>query len=117
MRRLALVLAALLFATPAFAHAHLHKAMPGENEALTAAPSEVTLEFSEAVEPKFSSIEVDDAKGTRVDKGDVHGDAADAKRLVVTLRPLTAGIYKVTWHVISTDTHKTSGSYQFKVAP
>ncbi len=117
MRRLALLPLAFLAATPAFAHAHLKSATPAEDATLAASPSEIVLEFSEAIEPKFSAIEVDDAKGARVDKDDLHGDAADARRLAVTLQPLAPGTYKVIWHVTSTDTHKTNGAYQFKVAP
>ena len=30
---------------------------------------------------------------------------------------LKAGVYVVSWHVVSVDTHKTSGSYKFTVAP
>jgi methionine-rich copper-binding protein CopC len=29
--------------------------------------------------------------------------------------PLTAGAYKVEWHVVSVDTHKSEGAYAFKV--
>jgi methionine-rich copper-binding protein CopC len=117
MRGLVSVFALFLSVTPALAHAHLTKASPPENGALATAPEAVVLEFSEAIEPKFSTIEVDDAEGARVDKGDAHGDASDGKRLTVTLKPLVPGAYKVIWHATSTDTHKTSGSYQFKVAP
>jgi methionine-rich copper-binding protein CopC len=79
------------------------------------APADVALDFSEAIEPKFSAIEVEDAKGARVDKGDVHVVPDNAKHLVVGLKPLEAGTYTVTWRVTSTDTHKTSGSFSFGV--
>ena len=48
-------------------------------------PAEVTLDFSEEIEPMFSAIEVEDAKGGRVDKGDVHTAPDNAKRLVVSI--------------------------------
>jgi methionine-rich copper-binding protein CopC len=35
---------------------------------------------------------------------------------VVGLKPLEPGIYKVTWRITSIDTHKTKGSYTFKLA-
>jgi methionine-rich copper-binding protein CopC len=113
MRRFVFVALALLAATPAFAHAHLKAATPAENATVSTAPAEIVLEFSEAVEPEFSTIEVDDANGVRMDKGDAHRDAADARRLTVALQPLAPGTYKVVWHITSVDTHKTSGSYQF----
>jgi methionine-rich copper-binding protein CopC len=37
------------------------------------------------------------------------------KRLEVSLKPLQPGTYNVTWRITSTDTHKTKGSYIFKV--
>ena len=37
-------------------------------------------------------------------------DPADHKTLLLTLKaPLTAGTYKVDWHVVSTDTHRLKG--------
>lgn len=107
---------AMLASTQAFAHAHLKGSTPAANATMAASPAEVVIDFSEEIEPKFSSIEVDDAKGTRVDKGDVHTAPHNAKRLVVSVTKLEPGTYKVIWHVTSTDTHKTSGSYAFNVA-
>jgi methionine-rich copper-binding protein CopC len=82
---------------------------------LPAAPAEVTVTLSEEIEPKFSMIEVRDAKGARVDKNDAHLAPDDAKRLIVSLQPLDPGSYKVNWKVTSVDTHKTHGSFSFKV--
>jgi copper resistance protein C len=111
---LTLTLAATLATPlPALAHAHLKAASPAADAVVTSTPSEVTLDFSEEVEPKFSSIEVDDAKGARVDKGDVHVAPDNAKHLAVGLKPLEPGTYKVIWRVLSTDTHKSNGSYSF----
>lgn len=112
----AIVLAAMLASPlPALAHAHLKTASPAADATVASAPADVALDFSEAIEPKFSAIEVEDAKGARVDKGDVHVAPDNAKHLVVGLKPLEAGTYTVTWRVTSTDTHKTSGSFSFSV--
>lgn len=119
MPRLSVSAAAIslaLVSTSAFAHAELEKSSPAANAALQGAPSEVAIDFSEEVEPKFSTIEVRDSKGTRVDKGDAHTAPDNAKHLAVRLRPLQPGTYKVIWRILSTDTHKTNGSYEFKVA-
>jgi methionine-rich copper-binding protein CopC len=55
---------------------------------------------------------VTDANGTEVsqDKGQVSGNV-----MRVTLKPLSAGIYKVNWRAVSTDTHKTEGNFAFSV--
>jgi methionine-rich copper-binding protein CopC len=116
MRTIMLSLALAMFAsTPALAHAHLTSSTPAADAKLAQTPAEVVLDFSEELEPKFSAIEVDDGKGARVDKGDVHIAAGNAKRLAISVNPLTPGLYKVVWHVTSTDTHKTTGSFSFSV--
>jgi methionine-rich copper-binding protein CopC len=33
----------------------------------------------------------------------------------VSVKPLSAGIYKVNWRAVSTDTHKTEGSFAFSL--
>jgi methionine-rich copper-binding protein CopC len=33
----------------------------------------------------------------------------------ISLKPLNAGIYKVNWRAVSTDTHKIEGSFTFSV--
>ncbi len=101
----------------AWAHAHLKSAEPPVGATVATAPHEVAILFSESVEPRFSRIEVSDAKGARVDGADPHTAPADAKRLIVSLKPLTPGTYKVVWHATSTDTHQTDGSYSFTVRP
>jgi methionine-rich copper-binding protein CopC len=43
-------------------------------------------------------------------------EGSDKKTLIVTpAAPLTAGAYKVEWHAVSVDTHKSEGAYAFKV--
>ena len=113
------ILPAILFVLAAsgaaLAHAHLKDSSPPANAVLAAAPPEVAVELSEGIEAKFSSIEVRDAKGVRVDKNDPHLATGNAKRLVVSLPPLGPGTYKVDWKVTSVDTHKTHGSFSFTV--
>ena len=104
-------------ASAAFAHAHLKTAKPAVNGTVTTAPAEVVINFTEGIEPRFSSIEVRDAQDQRVDSGDAHAAPDDASRFIVGLKALPAGIYKVIWHATAVDTHKTDGTYQFTVRP
>jgi len=101
----------------ACAHAFLDRADPAVGATVKTAPSMATLTFTEALEPDFSSITVEDGAGQRVDLGDAHTAADDTKRFSVGLKPLPPGSYKVRWRVTSVDTHKTSGSFSFTVAP
>ncbi len=100
----------------AFAHAHLRSAAPAVDSTVTQAPRDVTITFSEGVEPLFSTIEVTAADAKRVDQGKPHLVAGDDKRLAIDLAALTPGTYTVTWHATSVDTHKTEGTYHFTLA-
>ena len=116
--RIAILLPLLLVAAgQAYAHAQLRHADPAVGSTVHAPPAQVELTFSEAVEPRFSSISVTDAAGTAVTRGDPHLPADDAHRLAVGLGPIGPGRYKVVWHATSVDTHKTEGVFEFTVAP
>ena len=97
----------------ALAHAHLVRAVPAVGGTVHDAPSEVTLRFSEKLEPKFSSVIVRDSTDKQVDKGDAAVDKAD--RMVIRVLPLQPGFYKVEWKAMSADTHKVNGDFTFKV--
>jgi methionine-rich copper-binding protein CopC len=109
--------AAIVLPVSALAHAHLKSATPAPDSVVTVAPAEVTIDFTEALEPRFSSIQVKDSSGAVVDQGDVHVSPDDPKKLIVSLKPLTSGAFSVVWHATATDTHQTNGSYSFKVSP
>jgi methionine-rich copper-binding protein CopC len=120
MRPIVLLLAglAVLAGGPdAFAHALLRQAQPAVGATVKAAPDELLLVFSEAVEPAFSRVAVTDAQGRPVATGNLHTDPNDATHLLMGVRRLGPGTYKVVWHATSVDTHKTEGAYQFTVQP
>ena len=70
------------------------------------------LTFTQNLEPAFSSVEVSDAKGARVDQGKPRVNATTMR---VGLKPLSPGTYHVHWQVTSVDTHTTEGSFSFQV--
>jgi len=37
--------------------------------------------------------------------------------IVKIAAPLPPGLYKVTWHAVSVDTHRTQGDFSFSVKP
>ena len=104
-------------ALPAFvsAHANLDHAEPKVGVTVNQSPKEVKIWFSQSVEPAFSTIEVFDSGGKQIDKKDLHVDKADKTILIVSVPDLGPGTYKVVWHVVSTDTHKTHGDFKFTV--
>lgn len=110
----AALLGSLLAASSVFAHAHLESATPAA-EGTAVAPKELRLMFSEGVEATFSKVSLS-KDGAEVPIKGIATEAADKKTLIVTpAQPLTAGEYKVEWHAVSVDTHKSEGKYSFKV--
>ena len=104
---------AACIATPAFAHAFLKHASPGAGQTL-AAPKEIALTFSEKLEPSLSGASVMDMAGH-----ELAGLSATVKDAMITvaLPPVKPGLYHVTWHAVSVDTHRTEGAYSFTVKP
>ena len=99
------------------AHAFLDHAMPAVGSVVRGAPAQIKLWFTQRLEPAFSTMQVLDRSGKRVDKGDPQVDRADAELLLVSVPQLTPGTYRVTWRVLSVDTHVTEGDFTFDVAP
>jgi copper resistance protein C len=50
-----------------------------------------------------------------VDTGQVTIDPKDPQELHVPLKALAPGEYKVSWHALSVDTHRTVGDFSFTV--
>jgi len=112
---LGLGLALLGSAPPALAHAELLRAMPQPGSVISTSPSEVRLQFSEGIEGRFSGLDVAASNGKRITTGRAH---IQGTALVVPITaPLPPGVYRVNWHVLSVDSHKTQGSFTFEVRP
>jgi methionine-rich copper-binding protein CopC len=108
---LSLLLAALA-ATAAHAHAFLDHASPLVGSTVATAPHEVALTFTQNLEAAFSSVQVTDPKGVRVDQGKPQ---ISGNTMRVGLKAAGPGRYGVHWHVLSVDTHKTEGNFSFTV--
>lgn len=110
-----LLFAALFLALipAAFAHTEPVSMVPAVNSVVSAPPA-VTIHFSGALEPKFSSITVTDASGQQVSK-EASKVGTDTKVMTVAVPPLAPGVYTVHWVGVSTDSHREQGSYKFTV--
>jgi methionine-rich copper-binding protein CopC len=94
------------------AHAFLDHAEPRVGNTVATAPRDVTLWFTQKLEPAFSSIAVTNSAGQRVDTGKTR---VSGNQMSVSLRSGGAGTYRVNWRVLSVDTHTTDGSFTFRV--
>jgi methionine-rich copper-binding protein CopC len=98
-------------------HAFVVRAQPRVGSKVDKAPIEVRIWFSEAVQPVSSNIKVFDERGKQVDKKNTHLDPGNNALLEVSVvSGLPRGIYRVSWRVMSVDTHVTNGDFRFQIA-
>ncbi len=110
----AFVVAALaLWASPAAAHAELLASDPADGSVLDAAPSAITLQFTEGVAVQPDGVRVLDDEGERVDAGTATATGSSVE--VPIDDGLAQGSYVVAWRVISADGHPVRGAFTFSV--
>ena len=113
--RIYIVAALLVMAlgvTTANAHAHLDHAVPAVGSTVSTVPHEVSLTFTQNLEPAFSTVTVTDANGADVGQGKAE---ISGNTMRVDLKPLNPGSFTVHWHAVSVDTHTTEGTFSFQV--
>jgi methionine-rich copper-binding protein CopC len=104
----------VILGSSAWAHAFLDRADPRVGSTVAAAPQEVSLSFTQNLEPAFSTMEVTGPSGQRVDEGKPR---IEGNVMHVPLRADRPGTYRVKWRVLSVDTHTTEGAFSFQVRP
>ena len=109
--------ASLVGIAAACAHAFLSEAVPTVGGVVATPPREIRITFTEGIEPAFSGIDLADAAGRPVSTAPARVDPGNNTQLVLPLPPLAAGRYRVSWHVVSVDTHRTEGQYGFEIKP
>ena len=118
---IAIVLAlclALLFPGTSEAHSVLVRSNPAPGSVLSVPPDQVSLWFSEALNPAFSTVVVVNAHSQRVNNSDAQIPSDNTSEMDVSLRPnLPPGVYTVVWRSDSNDDgHVLSASFFFTVA-
>lgn len=109
----AVAAALAMIAGPAFAHSRLVSSNPAANS-VVAPTRTVSLTFSERSVPAFSSFDVVNAAGNKLDTRVTTSE--DGRTLTGTLaRPLVVGTYRIDWRIASSDGHRMTGSYSFTV--
>lgn len=104
----------LALALPVYAHEALVGTTPGDGEALTAAPTEVVLTFSNDLLESPPTVVVSTSSGDEITLADPVVEGA------TLTQPLPAGLlngaYEVAWRVVSADGHPIEGAFTFAVA-
>jgi methionine-rich copper-binding protein CopC len=109
---------AAFFAPAAWAHAMLDHAVPAVGGTVQGAPGELQIAFTQNIVASFSGAELKTAEGAAIPTGKAAVDPANPKVMRVPVgQKLKPGLYVVTWHVVSVDSQRSSGSYKFTVAP
>ncbi|WP_328653547.1 copper resistance protein CopC [Micromonospora sp. NBC_00330] len=111
---LAALVAVLIPASPAWAHNSLKTATPARDATVPSAPTEVTLEFMQRLDPAFTTIVLTDAAKRKLPTGEPV--VTGAKSTVEVTDTLPNGTYTVAYRVVSVDGHPVQGSYPFTVA-
>ena len=110
-------LAMVCVASPAFAQARFIKATPAAGSNVGSA-TEVRLEFSERVDPRFSGLTLAAPNHVNVELGEPEIESGDPRVLVVPIsNVLEPGPYTVYWDVVSFDDHRIQGKFNFDVKP
>jgi copper transport protein len=116
---LLMLIAVLLLAWPAtiaLAHANLIRSDPAAGAALVSPPQAIVLEYSEALDPAFTSVELLDAQSGVVVRGPGVIDPAQPRVLRLALPTLPDGVYSASWKARSaTDGHVSQGMVSFSI--
>lgn len=114
MKRILLIVMALIWLVPAAAMAHskLESAIPAQEATVEASPEQITMVFNTKIE-KLSNFKLFNEAGEQIEtaKAEVNGDTMMGK----VTSPLENGAYTVKWTIIGADGHSVEGEYGFKV--
>ena len=105
-------LALVAFTLTANAHAHLQKSNPADGSTITASPSNLVLNFSEAA--RLTALSIQKGEEPKHDLKPLPTTAA--QQVSIPLPPLTPGTYSVSWRVVSDDGHVMAGALHFTLA-
>lgn len=106
----------LLCAGQASAHAELDHSDPPADALLPASPPQITLYFTEEIEPSFSRVTLDDQTGRPIAGVTGNPGPAPTIMLVTIPRRLPNGTYSVVWHTVARDDgHASDGYFAFTI--
>jgi copper transport protein len=108
------VVATLVPAGGASAHAYLARSEPAAGAVLPAPPSRVLMEFTEPPDLQFTSARVLDIRGNVVHVAELRPEGAAT--VSFALHPLPQGTYTVAWRNVSAvDGHSQRGTFAFTI--
>ncbi|MEO5974120.1 MAG: copper resistance protein CopC [Ilumatobacteraceae bacterium] len=110
---MAVLISILSPATAALAHGELLNSEPAASSSLAESPTQISLFFSESIEPVFARIRILNSTGSEIASGNARRDSGDHS-VVRSISPhLEPGAYVVVWRVTSADGHPIEGAFEF----
>lgn len=107
------VIAALATPLSASAHSEFVSSTPADGDTVSGTPTEIVLTFSAALDPKKSSIILNDASGAQIAKAGVDPTRNTVMRM--TPPALDPGAYEIDWTSVATDGDLLRGKVHFTV--
>lgn len=107
---LVVLLAVVVPAAPAWAHAKLVSTDPATGATVAAPVATITLTFNEPVKQQFTTVVVTGADGASYSDGPAR--SVD-KQVLQTVKPLPSGAIRVTWKTVSPDGDPIQGTFSF----
>lgn len=99
----------------AFAHPMIESASPRVGARVALPPGEISLSFSEEIDPSLSEISLTSEDGSEADLAEARSGPTLRILVAKVLRPLIPGRYRVAWSVVSADGHSAIGDFVFTV--
>ncbi|MFK3937757.1 copper resistance protein CopC [Alkalihalobacillus sp. NPDC078783] len=111
---LALVVGLLIGVTPnvTYAHSHMDSSVPEEGQTVEEAVETIELSFDGGIE-QASTVQVFTVDGEEMETAAVNIDSPNIE--IELAEPLANGDYRVTYNVLSSDTHPIEGEFTFSV--
>jgi len=112
------LLALALAPGTALGHSELVSSSPANGALLEEPPAEVGGDYSEAVDPGRSSMELRGPDGSVIATGGVPAGGPATSMAIVSLPALAPGVYEVRWTTVTPDDGGVErGTFSFTVAP
>lgn len=114
---LAAVLASLIMAAPASAHASVDSTLPEDGAVLAEAPPDVVIAFGEVVTMSADAARLTDSNGSTVGlpAPEVTPDESGSLARFTPFPQVPDGWYAVSWNAVSADGHTIKGAFTFYI--
>ncbi len=106
-----------ILATRAWPHAFPLRSEPKVGSEISKSPEFIRIWFDSPLEAVFSNLKLFDPEGVEVDTGSGKVVLNDETLLILPIKEIRPGKYRVWWGVVGIDGHRTEGDFTFEIHP